>query len=66
MILLILSTVEPLRMTGTWAQVEDGKDGKPVKGKPSEDCARNFLGRPAWEGSEDEQWRPAGRYDGSN
>ena len=26
----------------------------------SQDQARNSLGRPAWEGSADERWRPAG------
>ena len=45
--------------TGTLAQVNNSKGGK-LDGRRQAQLARgNPLGRPEWEGSTDEQWRPA-------
>ena len=53
-------TGEPLRLTGTWAQVEDGKGGQPDEGRQTQAHARKLLGCLAGEESADEWWRPAG------
>ena len=50
-------------LTGTWEQVEDGKGGGMDVVRQAQARARNYLGRPAWEGSADERWRPAGEGD---
>ena len=50
-----------LGLTGTWAQVEDNKKVQPDGRRHARLVRGTHLGRPAWEGSVDQRWRPAGR-----
>ena len=47
---------EPLEMTDTWEQVEDGKGGATRRGMSVTGFHKHFLLR---EGIEEEWWRPA-------
>ena len=49
-----------LGSTRTWAQVEDGKEGKQDGGRQAGLARGNTLVCLAWEGSKDERWWPAG------
>ena len=49
-----------LGLTSTWAQVKDRKRGEKDGGRQARLARGTPLGRLAWEGSTDEQWRLAG------
>ena len=55
-----LGRENPKGRQGPGRRSRTAKGGKPDEGRQSQAHERNSVGRPAWEESADERWRPAG------